>query len=118
MQSPPKQPKPRKQRQPKSKRLNVSIKARWQKILKDVETKEIPISVMQSLSVNLIDGTVIDINIKDLLLEGIDPEEIEAYLENKLKELDSIIKDVDFFIDVEAVAKTVQPITDLTLKNL
>ncbi len=118
MQSQPKQPKPRKQRAPRGKRLNISIKSRWQKILKDVETKEIPIGVMQSIVVNLVDGTSIDIDIRNLLSTGFETEEIEEYLEKKLKDLDDIIKDVDFYIDVEAVAKTVQPITDLTLKDL
>jgi len=35
-----------------------------------------------------------------------------------LKQMDEIIKDVDFFISIETVAKTVQPVTDDILKSL
>lgn len=109
---------PKKPRQLRGKRFNISFKSRWQKLIKEVETKEIPIRVMQSLTVNLIDGSSIDIDIKELLEQGFEANDIEEYLEKKLNDLDHIIKDVDFYIDVDAVAKTIQPITDFTLKDL
>lgn len=112
----PEQPK-RKQRS-KLKKINVSAKDQWKKILNDVEKKEIPITLLQSISVNLIDGTVVNINIKQLLAEGNDPEVIEEMLDIKLKNLDHIIEDVDFYVDIDNVAKVIQPITDQILKNL
>ena len=36
----------------------------------------------------------------------------------RLHKMDSIIKDVDFFISIENVAKAVQPVTDSILKDL
>jgi hypothetical protein len=66
----------------------------------------------------LIDGTRVEINILDLLDEGYANQEIEEMLNTRLKKLDEIIKDVDFFINIDSVAKTVQPVTDDILKNL
>ena len=109
--------KPKKQRQ-KSKRLNLSSKAQWEAILKSVEKKEIPITLLESVSVNLTDGTIVNINIRELLEEGNDPDELEKMLKIKLTTLDYIIEDIDFYISVKAVARVVQPATDELLKNL
>jgi hypothetical protein len=109
--------KPKKPRQ-KSKKLNLSTKAQWESILKSVEKKEVPIAMLNSLTVNLSDGTAVNINIKELLDEGNDPDELERMIKVKLTALDHIIDDIDFFISVSAVQKMVQPATDELLKNL
>lgn len=110
--------KPKKPRQPKSKRLNLDSKAKWEAILKSIDKKEIPIAMLESMSVNLNDGTEVNINIKELLEEGNDPDELERMIKVKLTALDHIIDDIDFYISVKAVAKIVQPATDSILKNL
>jgi predicted nucleic acid-binding protein len=109
--------KPKKPRQ-KSKRLNLSTKAQWESILRSVEKKEIPIAFLESVAVNLADGTIVNINIKELLDEGNDPDLLEKMLKTKLSALDYIIEDIDFYISVAAVQKAVQPVTDELLKNL
>jgi hypothetical protein len=109
--------KPKKPRQ-KSKRLNLNSKAKWESILKSVEKKEIPIAMLESINVNLADGTIVKINIRELLLEGADPDDLEHEIKVKLKALDNVIDDIDFFISVKEVAKVVQPATDELLKNL
>ena len=109
--------KPKKPRQ-KSKKLNLDSKAKWEVILKSVEKKDIPIAMLESMNVNLMDGTSVKINIKELLDEGNDPDELEKMIKIKLTALDNIINDIDFYISVSAVAKIVQPATDELLKNL
>jgi hypothetical protein len=103
---------------PKSKRLNLNTKSQWESILKSVEKKEVPIQMLNSLSVNLKDGSTVNINIKELLDEGNDPDELEITIKQKLLALDNIITDIDFYISVSAVQKIVQPATDEILKNL
>ena len=109
--------KPKKPRQ-KSKRLNLSTKSQWESILKSVEKNEVPIQMLNSITVNLRDGSSVNINIKELLDEGNDPNELETLIKTKLKALDNIIDDIDFYISVTAVQKMVQPATDELLKNL
>lgn len=108
---------PKKPRQ-KSKRLNLNTKTQWESILKSVEKNEIPIAMLESIDVNLNDGTKVKINIKELIDEGADPEVLEKEIKLKLKNLDHFISDIDFFISVKAVAQMVQPATDELLKNL
>lgn len=107
-----------KRKRPKLKRLNVTTREKWNRILKNVEKKEVPVTLLDSINVNFIDGTVVSIDIKELLQEGMSPEEIEGMLNEKLRDLDHIIRDVDFFVNIDDVANTVQPITDNFLKNL
>jgi hypothetical protein len=109
---------PRKKPRPKLKKINVSPRDQWKKILKDVEKNEIPITLLRSLNVNLIDGTVVNIDVKELIDEGNDPSAIEEMLDSRLTALDHIIVDVDFYVDVDDVAKAIQPITDQILKDL
>jgi hypothetical protein len=109
---------PRKPRKPKSKKITIGVKQQWESILKTVSKDEVPVELLQSLTVNLIDGTRVNIDIKELLEDGSKPKEIEKIINDKLSALDDLIFDVDFFICVDTVAKTVQPITNEILKNI
>jgi hypothetical protein len=109
---------PKKPRLPKSKRLNLNKKEQWERLLKEVSKEQVPINVLLYITVNLKDGTQVNVDIEEMLNEGADPETVEKIINAKLVALDDIITDVDFHISVDSVAKTVQPFTDNLLKNL
>lgn len=110
--------KPQKPKRQKSKRLNVSSKKQWESILKEVEKDDVPINLLESLVVNLVDGSEVVIDIKELIAEGANPDALKSHIDERLEALDHIIRDVDFYISVDSVRKTVQPATDNILKNL
>ena len=114
----PKQQEPKKPRRPKSKRLNLNSKDQWEKLLKEVSKEQVPISVLRYITVNLKDGTSVDVNISDMIDEGADPAYVEQLINSKLEALDDVIQDVDFHISVDSVAKVIQPFTDKLLKDL
>lgn len=105
-------------RKNQSKRINIDPRERWKSILKSVTKDEVPVALIKSVTVNLMDGTQVEIDVLELLDQGYDTDEIESMLNSRLQKLDEIIKDVDFFINVDSVASTVQPVTDDILKNL
>ena len=105
-------------KKPKSKRLNLNNKKAWREILKDVEKKEVPVHVLERLIVHLKDGTEVNIDIKQILSEGADPDNIERHVSKKLEELDQYIANVDFYVDVDLVEQAIQPETDRILSNL
>jgi hypothetical protein len=107
---------PKKQSKPK--KLNLNTKTAWRNILKEVEKQEVPIHVLEKLMVYLKDGTMVTVDIKRLLTEGADPDEIEQHVSNRLDELDLYIDNVDYFVDIDLVEKTVQPETDKLLSKL
>lgn len=102
----------------KSKRIKINERERWEQIVKGINKKEIPVTLLDHVVVNLMDGTQVAVNIRELLDEGNDPDELEQMLNSRLDALNSIIKDVDFHINLDSVAKTVQPVTNDLLKNL
>jgi hypothetical protein len=114
------QEKPQKPKRPKSKRLKLLITERdkWKQILAQVDTPEAPISVIERIEIELLDGTVVDINIQELLAEGFDEFELEDAINERLDANDHLIKDAQFYINADNVASTVQPITNRILKNL
>ena len=110
--------KPKKPRQPKSRRLNLNKKNQWEKLLKEVNKEQVPIGVLRYITVNLKDGTSVDVNIAEMISEGADPAVVEKLINDKLDAMDDIIKDVDFHISVDAVSSVIQPFTDKLLKDL
>jgi hypothetical protein len=101
-----------------SSKININVKDKWERILLDVEKPEVPIVVLEKILIHLIDGTKVNINILELLAEGVDAEELEINLSNKMEQLDHMIEDIDFFVNIDEVAKTVQPETDKILNKL
>ncbi|HET8688713.1 MAG TPA: hypothetical protein VFM18_19020 [Methanosarcina sp.] len=109
---------PKKPRQPKSKRLNLNRKDKWERLLREVQKEQVPIDVLRYITVNLKDGTSVDVDIAGMLESGADPAEIEQIINSKLEALDEYIHDVDFHISVDSVARVIQPFTDKLLKDL
>ena len=87
-------------------------------MLKEVSKEQVPISVLRYITVNLKDGTSVDVNIAEMIEEGADPVVVEKLINSKLEALDDVIQDVDFHISVDSVARVIQPFTDELLKNL
>jgi hypothetical protein len=113
------QPKPKKTpRKARAKKVVINKRKSWQDIVNGVDKKEVPITILQYISVQLVDGTSINIDIKQLIDDGQDPNEIEELLDAKFQDLDQYIENVDFFIDIDKVVDTVQPETDKVLKDL
>jgi uncharacterized membrane-anchored protein YjiN (DUF445 family) len=106
------------QRNNKAKKLNLNKRKGWQDIVNAVDKREVPINVLQQIVVQMIDGTSVSIDIRQLLEQGQKPEEIEALLDEKFNELDQYIQNVDFFVDIDKVVDAVQPETDKVLKGL
>jgi len=104
-------------RKKQSKRINIDSRARWKTLLKTVDHEEVPVTMIKTVTVNLVDGTQVTVDIDELLSEGYNSDEIEVMLNSRLKKLDEIIRNVDIYVNVDSVAKTVQPVTDSILKN-
>jgi hypothetical protein len=58
------------------------------------------------------------INLDLLRRQGLDFDEIETVMSRTLSDLGEQVRDVDFILDVGAIATIVQPETDKLLKDL
>ena len=111
-------PQPKKQPRSKAKKITLNVTKRWQDIVQCVDKKQVPITILQQIVVKILDGTNISIDVKKLLADGMDPDEVESMLDHKFNELDDYIENVDFLIDIAKVVDTIQPETDKVLKGL
>lgn len=91
---------------------------RWERIIAEVSKTDIPLECIKKVVIKLKGGRQKTINLQTLKRQGLELEEIETMLTRTFNEMDSEIRDVDFVVDVEAVAELVQPETDKLLQTL
>lgn len=91
---------------------------KWEHILEDVEKQKIPVQFIKKLIIKLEGKRQQTINIEKFLNQGLDPDQIEEAVSRKLHELDPMIVSVEFILNVQSIADTVQPETDKLLGNL
>ncbi len=91
---------------------------KWEHILEDVEKNKIPVEFIKKLVIKLEGKKQQTINIHKLLQQGLDPDQVEDAVSRKLHELEDLIVSVEFILNVQSIAETVQPETDRLLGKL
>jgi hypothetical protein len=91
---------------------------KWEHIIDDVDKNKIPVQFIKKLILKLQGKKQHTINIQKFLQQGLDPEDIENAVSRKLDELDDMIVSVEFVLNVQSIADTVQPETDKLLGKL
>jgi hypothetical protein len=91
---------------------------KWERLLDDVDKQKIPVEFIKKIILKLRGRKQHTINIHRLLDQGLDPEDIEDAISNKLMELDELVTGIEFILDVESIAEIVQPETDRILNGL
>lgn len=91
---------------------------KWEHLISEVNKTEVPLQCIKKIVVRLENKRQRTINIATLRKQGLDLEEIETVLSRTLSELDEQIRDIDFVVDIVAVANIVQPETDKLLNGL
>jgi hypothetical protein len=90
----------------------------WEHIIAGVNKTDIPLECIKKVVVKLAKGRQKTINLHSLLKQGLELQEIETMLTRFFQENDHEIRDVDFVVDISAVAELVQPETDKLLGKL
>ena len=91
---------------------------KWEHILEDVEKNKIPVQFIKKLILKLQGKKQQTINIEKFLAQGLDPDQIEEAVSRKLHDLDELVVSVEFILNVQSIADTVQPETDRLLGKL
>ena len=98
--------------------MSTEFYNKWQNILEDVEKSKIPIQFIKKIILKFQGKRQQTINIQTLLKQGLEPDEVEEIVNRKLIELDNQIVNLEFILNVENIADTVQPETDKLLGKL
>ena len=91
---------------------------KWEHILEDVEKQKIPVEFIKKLIIKLKGKRQQTVNIKKFLDQGLDPNQIEEAISRRLHEMDDDIVSVEFVLNIDSIAETVQPETDKLLGKL
>ena len=98
--------------------MSPELFKKWEEIVDDVDKIKIPVQFIKKLIIRLENRRKKTLNIQSLIKSGHDPDEIEEIIAEKLRELDHEMNSIEFILDIENIAETVQPTTDDLLKNL
>jgi hypothetical protein len=91
---------------------------KWERLLEDVEKQKIPVEFIKKLILKLDGKRQQTINIEKLINQGLDPDQVEEVVSRKLNELDDEVVSIEFVLNVQSIAETVQPETDKLLNGL
>jgi len=97
---------------------NDDLITQWEHIIEGVNKTDVPLECIKKVVIKLAGGRQKTINLHSLLRQGLQLEEVETMLTRYFQEHDHEIRDVDFVVDISAVADLVQPETDKLLGNL
>jgi hypothetical protein len=90
----------------------------WEQIIEGVNKTDVPLECIKKIIIKLEGKKQRTINLATLKKQGLDWEEIEHFVTRTLTEYGDNVRDVDFIVDITAVAEIVQPETDKLLSSL
>ena len=91
---------------------------KWEHILEDVEKNKIPVQFIRKIIIKLKGKKQQTINIEKFLQQGLESDQVEELISKRLNELDELVVSIEFVLNVQSIADTVQPVTDEFLRNL
>jgi len=97
---------------------NDDFLAKWEHIVNDVSKTDVPLECIKKIVIKFKNGRQRTVNLVALQRQGLDLEEVEAVLNRTFHDEHDNIRDVDFVVDISAVAGLVQPETDKLLGKL
>lgn len=98
--------------------MSPDVFEKWEHIVNDVEKTKIPVEFIKKLILKLTGRRQRTINIQALIGQGLDSTQIEELVSLKLRQFDDEMVNIEFILDIEGIAKTVQPETDKMLRDL
>jgi hypothetical protein len=98
--------------------LTEDFRARWEKIVDQVDKEHVPIDCVKKVVFRTQDRKQRTINLRRLRSQGIDEDSIEKAIENFIADNEDDIMSMEFVLDVDAVAQRLQPETDKLLKGM
>jgi acid phosphatase class B len=98
--------------------MSPELFEKWEHIVEDVDKTRIPVEFIKKLIVKLDGRRQRTINVKNFFKRGMEPDDVEAVIADTLEKLDDEMVSIEFILDIENIAETVQPETDKILKGL
>lgn len=91
---------------------------KWEHLINDVDITEVPLECIKKIVINLGSRHRKTINVQTLRKQGLNEAQLEMAVNQILSDYSERMIDLDFVVDVPAVAGIVQQHTDEILKGL
>jgi hypothetical protein len=99
--------------------LSDDFLEKWEHIISGIDEKTaIPLECIKKVIIKIEGRRRKTINLQSLKKQGLELDEIELVISRQLAELDDLVQDLEFVLDVNAVAELVQPETNRILSGL
>jgi len=90
----------------------------WEEIINAVDKTHIPMRLINRIAINSDVEVKNEINVMDLRRLGYNEDLIKEIVSETILELETSAETLDYFLDVDYIAKTAQVHTDLILREL
>lgn len=91
---------------------------KWEQLLEDVDKNKIPLEFVKKIILKLKGKRQHTLNVEKFIKQGMSPSDIEYTITSKLEEVEDDLTSIEFILNVQTIADTVQPETDKLLKKL
>jgi len=91
---------------------------RWEEIIDQVDKDHIPIECVKKVVFRLEGGRQKTINLRRLRDQGLDDDGVHTLVDRFVQDQSDNITNMEFVLDIEAVAQLLQPETDKLLKGI
>ena len=98
--------------------LNNDLLRTWEEIVENVDKEHIPIQCVKKVIFRFAGGRQKTINLRRLKDQGLDTDSVSEILDAFVQQNSTTISNMEFVLDVEAVAELLQPETDKLLKGM
>ena len=98
--------------------LSDDILRRWEDIVANVDKEHVPIECVKKVLFRFTDRRQKTINLRRLRDQGADNEQISDIIDKFVQAHSDTISNMEFILDVRAVAEILQPETDKLLRDI
>lgn len=90
----------------------------WEEIINQVDKEHIPIECVKKIVFQIQGGKRKTINLQRLKTQGLIMDDIQVVVDRYVQENSESITNMEFVLDIQAVAEILQPETDKLLKDI
>jgi hypothetical protein len=91
---------------------------RWEEVINQVDKEHIPIECVKKIVFRITGGKQKTINLQRLKDQGLDLEEVNVLVDRYVQDHSDVITNMEFVLDIKAVAELLQPETDKLLQGM
>lgn len=106
-------------KKPQHSYFSTEFLEKWDTTFQDVRLEDVPIELIKHIEIVLTNGEYIPIDIQDTLAnENINPRRLEMLINQHIEDISEEIHLIEFKLDMNEVAITIEAQTEKTLKDL